>query len=112
MKNNGYGAINRRHWQKKGRGVKTFPNLPTDTNNFYGWSLISINHLYIKLKIFLGSSPVIETMMQWKVLTAFGDSTLASTIFYCLNSQQRLKRDEMPEPKLISPKDIAGNTKL
>ena len=83
-----------------------------DTNNFYGWSLISINHLYIKLKIFLGPGPMIETIMQWNVLTAFGDSTLASTICYCLNFQQRLKRDEMPEPKLISPKDIAGNTKL
>ena len=70
------------------------------------------HHLYIKLKIFSGSGPVIETMMRWKALTAFGDSTLASTICYCLNFQQRLRKDEMPEPKLISPEDIAGNTKI
>ena len=43
--------------------------------------------------------------MQWKALTAFGDTTLASTISYCLNFQQRLKRDEN---LLISPIDIEG----
>ena len=50
-------------------------------------------------------------MSQWKALIAFGDSTLASAICYCLNFQQGLKRDENPTPRLILPKDIAGKTK-
>ena len=49
--------------------------------------------------------------MQWKALTAFGDTTLASTISYCLNFKQGLKRDEYPRPKLVSPIDIKGKTK-
>ena len=63
------------------------------------------NHLYKILKIFLASGPMIETNMQWKALTAFGETTLASTISHCLNFQQRLKRDEN---FLISPIDIEG----
>ena len=51
-------------------------------------------------------------MMQWKALTVLGDTTLASTLSYCLNFQQGLKRDEIPRPKLISPKDITGKTKI
>ena len=52
------------------------------------------------LEIFLVSGPMIETMMQWKTLTAFGDAAIASTICYCLNFQQELNRDESPRPKL------------
>ena len=74
--------------------------------------LISITHLYVLLYIFLASGPMIETTMQWKALSAHGDSTLASTICYCLNFQQGLKRNEIPRPKLISPKDITGKTKI
>ena len=48
-------------------------------------------------------------MMQWKALSAFGDSNLAST---CLNFQQGLKRDESSKPKLLSPLDIKGKTKI
>ena len=83
---------------------------------------MSINHLYILHKIFLASGPmretmvlnraIIETMVQWKAWIAFGDSTLSSTICYCLNFQQGLKRDENPRPKLISTKDITGKTKI
>ena len=51
---------------------------------------------------------MIETMMEWKVLTAFGDAALASVICYCLNFQQGLKRDQ----KLILTKDITGKTKI
>ena len=47
-------------------------------------------------------------MMQWRPLAAVGDAKLASTICFCLNHQQRLKRNESPRPELISPKDIAG----
>ena len=63
--------------------------------------------------------------MQWKALTAFGmtafgkelkqafaDTTLASTICYCLNFQQGLKKNQNPRPNLISPIDIAGETKI
>ena len=64
------------------------------------------------LEIFLVSGPMIETMMQWKTLTAFGATALASTICYCLNFQQGSKRDENHIPKLISPKDIKGETKI
>ena len=72
----------------------------------------NINHLYILLYIFLASGPMIETMMQWKALAAVGDTTLASTICYCLNFQQGLKRDENPKPKLMSTKDVTGKTKI
>ena len=52
-------------------------------------------------------------MMQWKALSAFGDTTLTSTVCYCLNSTHGLKRrDENPRPKLISTKDITGKTKI
>ena len=51
-------------------------------------------------------------MSQWKPLIAFGDFTLASTIRCCLNFQQGLKRNEIPRPKLISPNEITGKTKL
>ena len=51
-------------------------------------------------------------MVQWKALSAFGDSILASTICYCLNFQQGLKRNEIPRPKLISPNEITGKTKI
>ena len=60
---------------------------------------------------------MIETMMQWKALSAFGNSTLAggdtslaSTICCCLNYQQGLKRDENLRPKLISSINIEGKT--
>ena len=48
---------------------------------------------------------MVETNMHWKALTVFGETTLASTISYCLNFQQGLKRDEN---LLISPIDIEG----
>ena len=48
---------------------------------------------------------MVEIINQWKALTAFGVTTLASTISYCLNFQQGLKRDEN---MLISPNDIEG----
>ena len=55
---------------------------------------------------------MIETMMQWKTLTAFGDTAVASTICHCLNFQQELNRDEKHRQILISPIDIAGKTKI
>lgn len=55
---------------------------------------------------------MIETLMQWKSLTAFGATTLISTICYCLNFQQALKRDENLRPKLIKELEIAGKTKI
>ena len=58
----------------------------------------------------LASGPMIETMMQWKPVTAFGATPLLSTIWYCLKLQQRLKRDKNPTHKTISPEDIAGKT--
>ena len=61
---------------------------------------------------FLVLGPMIETRMQWKALIAFGDASLASTIFHCLNFQQEMERDENPRPKLISPADITGKTKI
>ena len=64
-----------------------------------------INYLYISIYIFVASGPVVETMMQCKALSVFGD--LASAICYCLNFQQGLKRDEN---LLISPIDIEGKT--
>ena len=67
------------------------------------------NTLFKKI---LASAPPIETIMQWKGLAVPGDTyTLASTLRYCLNFQQGLKRGENPRPKLISTKDIAGKTK-
>ena len=45
--------------------------------------------------------------MEWKPLTAFGNTKLASTICYCLNFQQGLNRDEISRAKL----DIEGETK-
>ena len=52
-------------------------------------------------------------MMQLKALIATnGTIESASAICYCLNFQQGLKRDEKPIPKLISPFDIAGKTKI
>ena len=58
--------------------------------------------------MFLASGPLIETMMQWRPLTALNDFGLVSTTCYCLNFQQRMKKDENPRPKLISPIDIEG----
>ena len=59
---------------------------------------------------------MIETRMQWKAWIAFSDTSLgeglASTIFHCLNFQQEMERDENPRPKLISPADITGKTKI
>ena len=55
---------------------------------------------------------MIETTLQWKALTTFSPNALASTICYCLNIHQGQKRDEMPEPKLLSLEDIAGNKKV
>ena len=74
--------------------------------------LISITHLYILLYIFLASGPMIETTMRWKALSTFGDTKLTTTICYCLNFQQGMKKDEISRPKLISPKDITGKTKI
>ena len=51
-------------------------------------------------------------MVKWKALIAFGDTSLVSTICYCLNFQQELNRDEMPKAKLIPPMDIAGKIKI
>merc|ERR1719362_704033 len=51
---------------------------------------------------------MIKTMTQWKPLSAFGDTAIASTICFCLNYQQGMKRNENPRPKLISSKDITG----
>ena len=51
-------------------------------------------------------------MVQWKALTSFGTTALASTICYCLNFQQGLNRDEIPRAKLISPTEIAGKIKI
>ena len=55
---------------------------------------------------------MIETMMQWKALSAFGDTKLASTICFCLNHQQGLNRDQNHRPKLILTKDITGKTEI
>ena len=68
------------------------------------------NTLFKKI---LASAPPIETIMQWKGLAVPGDTyTLASTLRYCLNFQQGLKRDENSRPKLILPTDIKGKTKF
>ena len=48
---------------------------------------------------------MVEAKAQWKALTAFGDNTLASTISYCLNFRQGMKKDEN---LFISPIDIEG----
>jgi hypothetical protein len=65
------------------------------------------------LKIFLASGHMIETMMQWKALTAFGDTSPVLAICLCLNFQQGLKRDdEISRPIFISPKDITGKIKI
>ena len=61
--------------------------------------------------MFPAPGPIVETMIQWKALAAVGDTKLASTIFLCLNLQE-LKRDQNPNLKLISPKEIAGKTKI
>ena len=66
---------------------------------------------YTLIEMFLASGPMVETNMQWKALTAFGDTRLSSTISYCLNFQQGLKRDEKPMPKLMSPKGMEGKKK-
>ena len=72
-----------------------------------------INQLYLcTFCLFLASGPMIETMSQWKALIAFGDSTLATAICYCLNFQQGMNKDENSKPRLLSPKDIAGETKI
>ena len=55
---------------------------------------------------------MIETMVQWKALTSFGTTALASTICYCLNFQQGLNRDEILRAKLISPMEIAGKIEI
>ena len=72
----------------------------------------NINQFYVNSTLSLASGPMIETMSQWKPLIAFGDTSLASAICYCLNFQQGLKRGGNPRPKLISPKDITGKTKI
>ena len=59
-------------------------------------------------KIFLESGPMIETMMEWRPLTAFGDDVVASTIGHCLNFQQGPNRDDRPRAKLIP----TGKTKI
>ena len=72
----------------------------------------NINQSHVHSTFFLALGPMIETMMQWKALIAFGGTTtLASTICYCLTFQQGLNRDESPRPKLILPIDIKGKTK-
>ena len=53
---------------------------------------------------------MIETMMQWKALTVFGDTSPASAICHCLNFQQGLERDENPRQKLIFPTNIQGES--
>ena len=69
-------------------------------------SFKSIIYTYcLNLKI-LASGPMIETMMQWKPLIAFGATPLLSTIWYCLNLWSENSR-----PKLTSPKDNPGKTK-
>ena len=77
-------------------------------------NLISIDQssLHPTFEIFLVSGPMIETMMQWKALSIFGDSTFSSTICCCLNFHQGSMRNESPRPKLISPKDIAGEIEI
>ena len=72
----------------------------------------NINPSYVNSTLSLALGPIIETMMQWKALIAFGTSTLASTICYSLNFHQGSNRDENPKPKLISTKDITGKTKI
>ena len=48
-----------------------------------------INHIFPPLESSRDSvGPMLETMMQWKVFTAFGTNKLASTICHCLNFQQ------------------------
>ena len=74
--------------------------------------MTNINRSYVNSTLSLALGPIIETMMQWKALIAFGTTTLASTICYCLNFQQGLKRNEIPRPKLMSPNEITGKTKL
>ena len=70
--------------------------------------MTNINRSYVNSTLSLALGPIIETMMQWKALIAFGTTTLASTICYCLNFQQGVKRNENPRPKLMSSKDITG----
>ena len=53
---------------------------------------------------------MVETMMEWKVLSAGGDTSLASAICHCLNFQQGLERHENPRPKLIFTTDIPGGS--
>ena len=72
----------------------------------------TINQSYVHSGFFLASGPMIETMSQWKALIAFGDSTLASAICYCLNFQQGLNRDQSHRQKLFLTKDITGKTKI
>ena len=49
-------------------------------------------------------------MSQWKALAAgVNETSLASTICYCLNFQQG---DENPRPKLILPTDIPGELSI
>ena len=74
--------------------------------------MYNINQSNVHSTFFLALGPKIETTMQWKKLAAFGDTALASAICYCLNFQQGLKKDEIPRPKLISPMDITGKTKI
>ena len=73
--------------------------------------MYNINQSNVHSTFFLALGPMIETTKQWKRLTAFGDSTLVSTICYCLNFQQGLTRNETPRQKLISPTDIRGKIK-
>ena len=62
--------------------------------------------------MFLALGPLIETMIQWRPLTAVYDYDLVSTIWYCLNFQQGLNRDEKPRPKLTSTMDVKGKAKI
>ena len=61
---------------------------------------------------FTASGPMVKAMMQWKALVAVGDTKLSSTILHCFNFHQGLKRGQKSKLKLISPKDIAGKTKI
>ena len=72
----------------------------------------NINRSYVNATLSLALGPIIESMMQWKALIATGNATLPSTICYCLNFQQVLNSDETARPKLVSPMDIAGKTKI
>ena len=53
---------------------------------------------------------MVETMMEWKVLPAGGDTSLASAIYHCLNFQQGLEKLENLRPKLIFATNFPGGS--